>query len=339
VASATVLFLAWGLPANAATHGEFLRLGIGKHVVDRSLNAMESHGGHSFVFYFYYLPVILLAFFPWTLYLPRLFSRRSTLTPTLSPEGRGRKLLFCWGVPVLLLMSVVATKLPHYILPAWPALAIATALGLQRAMREGPAGNRTLAARTGLGLFLLVGLILGLGLIGVPWFLPVFGVRIPATGMGVVFLAMIFLAWRHYRRARHRTVAGILIAGMMTVFLSAALFLLPAIESYKLAPLIASFIQKQSSPDTPVTTCGYGEPSLNFYLARKAPIPSLEGPDLPAWAVAPGKGILVVTKTRLAPVRDALNTPRIQTLDIIPGFNYSQGKWVEIHILARDIQP
>ena len=335
IASATLLFLAWGLPANAATNGEFLRLGIGKHVVDRSLNAMESHGGHSFVFYFYYLPVILMAFFPWTLYLPRLFSRLSPL----APDERGRKLLLCWGLPVILLMSLVATKLPHYILPAWPALAIATALGLQRAIHEGLEGNRTLAARIGVGLFLLVGLILGLALICAPWFLPIFGVRLPATGMGVVFLTMVFLAWQHYRRARHRTVAGILIAGMMTVFLSAALFLLPAIESYKLAPLIASFIQEQTRPDTPLSTCGYGEPSLNFYLNRKAPITSLEGPDLPAWAAAPGQGILVVTETRLAPVREALNTPRIQTLDILPGFNYSQGKWVKIHILARDKQP
>jgi hypothetical protein len=203
-------------------------------------------------------------------------------------------------------------------------------------MSEGLAGNRTLAARIGLGLFLLVGLSLGLALISVPWFLPVFGVRVPATGVGVIFLTMVFLVWRHYQRARHGTVAGILIAGMMTAFLSTALFLLPAVESYKVAPLIASFIQEQASPDTPVTTCGYGEPSLNFYLGRKAPLISLEGPDLPAWAAAPGKGILVVTETRLNPFREALNTPGIQTLDIIPGFNYSQGKWVAIHILARD---
>jgi 4-amino-4-deoxy-L-arabinose transferase-like glycosyltransferase/membrane-associated phospholipid phosphatase len=354
VAWATLIFFAWGLPANAATNGEFLRLGIGKHVVDRSLNAMESHGGHSFVFYFYYLPVILLAFFPWTLYLPRLFSRLTPVVTDVPPvpaledsaetaattvsysTSARRSLLLCWGVPVILLMSLVATKLPHYILPAWPALAIATALGLQRAINEGPAGNRTLAARIGLGLFLLVGLFLGLGLICAPWFLPVFGVRVPATGVGMIFLTMVFLAWRQYRLAKHRLVAGILISGMMAVFLSAALILLPAIESYKVAPLIASLIQKQSSPDTPVTTCGYGEPSLNFYLGRKAPLISLEGPDLPAWAAAPGKGILVVTETRLDPVREALNTSRIQTLDIIPGFNYSQGKWVMIHILARD---
>lgn len=336
IVSSFLLFLAWGLPANAATNGEFLRLGIGKHVVSRSLTAMESHGGKSLVFYFYYLPVLILTFFPWTLYLPRLFSRPS---PTPFPgDGGRRSLLLCWGLPVIILMSLVATKLPHYILPAWPALAIAAALGIQRAIDEGQAGNTTLEARIGLGLFLAVGIVLGLGLVCVPWGLPVFGVRIPATGLGLVFLAMVYLAWRHYRCGRHGTVAGILMAGMMTVFLSASLFLLPAIERYKLSPLIAAFIQGQTAPEIPVSTCGYGEPSLNFYLDR-GPITSIEGPDLPVWAKAPGKGILVVTENRLHPFQESFNTPRIQTLDIVPGFNYSQGKQVRIHILARDDQP
>lgn len=322
IVSATLLFLSWGLPANAATNGEFLRMGIGKHVVDRSLSAMESHGGKSIAFYFYYLPVIILTFFPWTLYLPRAFARASA------------SIFLWWGGVVILLMSLVATKLPHYILPAWPALAIATVMGVQRAIEDGPDGSRTLYARIGLGLFMLVGIVLGLGLVAAPWFLPVFGVRIPATGLGMVFLAMVYLAWRQYRLARHEAVIGILTSGMMAVLASAALFLLPAVESYKLSPLIASLIQARSGPETPVATCGYGEPSLNFYLGR-GPITPIEGPDLPTWAKAPGRGILVVTEARLAPVREAMRSPRIQTLDIIPGFNYSQGKRVRVHILAR----
>jgi 4-amino-4-deoxy-L-arabinose transferase-like glycosyltransferase/membrane-associated phospholipid phosphatase len=336
ILSASLLFLAWALPANAATQGEFLRLGIGKHVVSRSLTAMESHGGKSFAFYFYYLPVLILAFFPWTLYLPRFFSGRS---PHPLMAAANRRVILCWGLPVIILMSLVATKLPHYILPAWPAVAIAAALGLQRARDEGKAGNDTLAARLGLGLFLLVGILLGLGLVSAPWALPVFGVRIPATGLGLVFLAMVFLAWKHYRAARHGTVAGILVAGMMTVFLSASLFILPAIERYKLSPLIATVIQSHAGPDTPVTTCGYGEPSLNFYLDR-GPITPIEGPELPAWANAPGKGILVVTENRLHPyMNNAFKSSRIRTLDILPGFNYSHGKQVRIHILERADQP
>ncbi len=338
VITSTLLFLAWGLPANAATQGEFLRLGIGKHVVNRSLTAMESHGGKSFAFLCYYLPVGVLPSFPWILYLPRIFDRLGS-----SPEqGHSRRrVLFCWAGPVIILMSVVATKLPHYILPAWPALAMAAAWGLAQAARTGRQGNGSVAARIGLGLFLTIGSILGLGLMVAPWVLaniPLFGVRVPATILGGVFLAMTALAWHYYRSALHDRVAGILGAGMLVILASASFFLLPAIERLKLSPKIADVIQHNSAASMPVATCGYGEPSLNFYLGR-GPITPIEGPDLARWAGASGKGILVVTESRLFPNIEAFRSARIQTLDIISGFNYSQGKQVRIHILYRNDQP
>ncbi|MEI6564153.1 MAG: glycosyltransferase family 39 protein [bacterium] len=330
VALATILFLAWGLPANKATQGEYLRLGIGKHVVDRSLNAMESHGGKSFAYIFYYLPVVIMAFFPWTLYFTRIFSKNA--------ESGSRRILFCWALPVIILMSAVATKLPHYILPAWPALAAATAWGLQAAIRGRRSGNETIAARIGLVIFLLIGTILGFGLILAPWLmwkLPLFGIRVPATGIGFVFMAMIGLVWRNYRKGRHEAVAGILVCGMMVIILASSLFLLPAIEDFKLSPKLAQVIQTQGDPAAPVATCGYGEPSLNFYLGR-GPLVPIEAPDLPKWASAPGPGILVVTKAKLDPYAGVFDSPRIETLDIIPGFNYSQGKHVRIHVLYRN---
>lgn len=64
------LFLAWALPANEATGGEFLRQGLGRHVLKRSVQPLESHGGSYLLFLFYYLPVMLLTFLPWTLFLP-----------------------------------------------------------------------------------------------------------------------------------------------------------------------------------------------------------------------------------------------------------------------------
>lgn len=338
IAASTILFLAWGLPANAATNGEFFRLGIGKHVVNRSLTAMESHGGKSFAFYFYYLPVLILTFFPWILYLPRIFSQTASWPDQTKLP---RRILFCWAVPVILLMSAVATKLPHYILPAWPALALATALSLEQAIRTRQLGNRSWAARIGLGLFLIVVLAIGSGLTLAPWIMantPLFGIRVPATVLGVVFLAMTGLAWHHYRKAAHEYVAVILGAGMMIFLLAASLFLLPAIERFKLSPLLATVIQRNSVSTTPVVTCGYGEPSLNFYLGR-SPILAIEGPDLPKWATASGESILVVTEPKLLPYINSFETQRIETLDIIPGLNYSQGKQVRIYILRRNDSP
>lgn len=338
IIAAIVLFLSWGLQANAATQGEFLRLGIGKHVVSRSLNAMESHGGKSILFYFYYLPVVLLTFFPWIIYLPRLLIYRQEETGMARQNIR---LLVCWIAPVIILMSLVATKLPHYILPCWPALAMATALGLQNAVQGHKDGNKAFAARFGFGSFLIIGFVLGFGLMLSPWVLakfPIFGLRVPATVLGTVFVAMTGLAWRYYRKGLHYSVAGILVSGMLVVLLSASLLLLPAIEPLKLSPQIAKIIQENSPPSIPVFTCGYGEPSLNFYLGR-CPIDSLEETELATWTRAPGQGILIVTATKLNHQQRALKTAGIEQLGTVPGFNYSHGKQVLIHILLRNNTP
>jgi 4-amino-4-deoxy-L-arabinose transferase-like glycosyltransferase len=60
----------WGVPALIQTHGEFLRIGIGRHVIGRSFSAMESHGSNSLWIYLLLLPfyfvTIFASFFPWS---------------------------------------------------------------------------------------------------------------------------------------------------------------------------------------------------------------------------------------------------------------------------------
>ncbi len=38
--------------------------------------------------------------------------------------GAGRILLAAWTAPIFIMMTLVATKLPHYVLFMWPALAV-----------------------------------------------------------------------------------------------------------------------------------------------------------------------------------------------------------------------
>ena len=66
----------WAVPALIQTHGEFLRVGIGRHVIGRSFGAMEGHGSNSFVVYLLLLPfyfvTVFVSFFPWSIKLPWL---------------------------------------------------------------------------------------------------------------------------------------------------------------------------------------------------------------------------------------------------------------------------
>ena len=121
----------WGIPALIQTHGDFFRIGIGRHVIGRSFSAMESHGSNSLWIYLLLLPfysvTILISFLPWTIYSPALIKN-------LRIKKRENRLgdpidiyLLCGAVVIFVIFSLIKTKLPHYTLPAFPLVALLAA--------------------------------------------------------------------------------------------------------------------------------------------------------------------------------------------------------------------
>jgi 4-amino-4-deoxy-L-arabinose transferase-like glycosyltransferase len=105
--------LPWTVAAWQATEGEFLRVAIGRHVVERSLEPMESHGG----FPGFYLLTAVVAAFPWMAMAPRAVGA-ATRRWRSEPELRFR---VAWLLGWLVVVEMVRTKLVHYWLPAYPA--------------------------------------------------------------------------------------------------------------------------------------------------------------------------------------------------------------------------
>jgi len=116
---------AWGIPALIQTHGEFLRIGIGRHVIGRSLGAMEGHGLNSLGGYVLLLPfyfvTVFVSFFPWSIKLPAL------LKSLRRDRDNIDRYLFSGIVIIFIIFSVIKTKLPHYTLPAFGLLALVLA--------------------------------------------------------------------------------------------------------------------------------------------------------------------------------------------------------------------
>jgi 4-amino-4-deoxy-L-arabinose transferase-like glycosyltransferase len=123
----------WGIPALGQTHGQFLAIGIGRHVVSRSLATMEGHGASSFGMYLLLLPfyfvTIFVSFFPWSIKLPwliRILWRQKKAG--IADPGYSRNQLdnyLITGIAIIfVIFTLVATKLPHYTLPAIPLLAL-----------------------------------------------------------------------------------------------------------------------------------------------------------------------------------------------------------------------
>jgi 4-amino-4-deoxy-L-arabinose transferase-like glycosyltransferase len=115
----------WGAPALIQTHGEFLRIGIGRHVIGRSFSAMESHGSNSVGIYLLLLPfffvTIFASFFPWSFKLPALTKK------LWRDRDKIDNYLLCGAGIIFVIFTLIKTKLPHYTLPAFPLLALLAA--------------------------------------------------------------------------------------------------------------------------------------------------------------------------------------------------------------------
>ena len=152
---------AWGIPALAQTRGEYWNVGMGKHVVARSVGVMEGHGLKGWLGYLGSLPFYVLAFplgfLPWSpLLLRRLCLQRPWRDTSIPIHAR---YLLGGAALVFVVFTLVRTKLPHYTLPAFPLLAVWLAVQLDR---EGIPARRLarIAGGAALVLALLAGVIL-----------------------------------------------------------------------------------------------------------------------------------------------------------------------------------
>ena len=71
-----------------------------------------------------------LLFFPATLFLVPGVGRLVRALRQKTDLAGAARFLVCWAVPTWLVFELLPTKLPHYVLPAYPALALAAGWGL-----------------------------------------------------------------------------------------------------------------------------------------------------------------------------------------------------------------
>lgn len=160
--------LPWYIWVGLRTNGVWPREFLGNHNLSRALQPMEGHDGNLL----FYPLTLLVGFFPWSvLTIPCVLDlfRETTLD---EKERRSRRCLLCWVGVVLVGFSLASTKLPSYVLPAYPAVAILLGRHLARWQVR-----QTLAHRRwypiAYGTMSLVGglMIAGLG-IAAPRYLP-----------------------------------------------------------------------------------------------------------------------------------------------------------------------
>ncbi len=120
IACSLAIALPWYIWVAFRTDGEFIKLFLLQENFARATSSMEGHSGGIF----YYTIAILFGFFPWSIFaipIGLAAYRRLKEGKNWSP---GVVFSICWIGVFVIAFSLAKTKLPSYVTPCYPALAM-----------------------------------------------------------------------------------------------------------------------------------------------------------------------------------------------------------------------
>jgi len=306
------IVLPWAMAITVATDGAFWSSAVGGDLAPKLAGGQESHGAP---FGSYALAAFLLVF-PATLLLPAGLVQGWT-----GRKEAGVRFALCWLIPTWLVFELLPTKLVHYTLPAFPALAMLMAASLRA-----PLGR--IARGIGAVLSALAGVLFA-GLIGYlykehgdPGDLPVaILTALPFLAAGVVGAVLVM---------RKTAATALVAAGVLGVLAHGALvgLFVPRLEPLLLSPRLEKALETadlapRGGAPGPVAVTGYAEPSMIFLLGTTT---QLTDPAGAAKAVAQGRPAVVEGRQEKA--FQAALTALGQTArpaGVVEGFDYSDG--------------
>ena len=309
----------WALAITIATDGGFWREAIGGDLAPKIAGGHESHGAPPGL----HLLLSPLLLFPATLLLPAALSaawhRRS------EPAVR---ILVCWLIPAWIVFEATPTKLVHYTLPMYGALALLAAAALTR-----PIG--ALSRRLGAGLSVLAAvMIAAIAVYG----LNNFGTSTAQTWatMTVVFAVAAAAVGSFLLLNRHAMTATLVSLGLGVLAHAALVGEIRQLRPLAVAPQLTKALKAadlhpaQGRVPGPVAITGFHEPSFVFLTGRETQLTDAAGA---AQALAEGRPAIVAESDAEAFAEASAGLPG-RAVATIRGHNYSNGEDVTLTVFA-----
>ena len=324
-----LIVLPWLTAIYFISDGAFFTKSIGGDLLAKVAGGRESHGAWPG----YYLLLATVTLFPASLFLfPSLYA--------ILKRKKNAAVRFClaWIIPNWLLLELVPTKLMHYVLPLYPALALLIADRLLAVDNDDYFTSKT--ALVGYGFWGFVGLVFA----GVALYAPLtFGSGIDGFSILASLAALcIVVAGSYYLRRKawlKATLVTSLIGGILYGLLLQ--FVIPGLESIWLSPRIAAQIEQYLGNRTgpPVVVTGFDEPSLVFLVGTETKFVSGSAAALYLLEQKENdNNPIAVIEQRDIPsfeeVFHQLSTTLPARIGNVAGLNYSKGHWKDFTLYA-----
>ncbi len=312
-----VLVLPWFVAILAHSGGSFFAQSVGHDMLGKVMRGQEAHGappGYYFLlFWVTFWPGAVLA----GLAAPAVWRAR---------RDPGMQFLLAWLVPSWIVFEAVMTKLPHYVLPLYPAVAILIAAVLDRRalsknawLTRGTVGWFLFpAAITVGGIVLSVAVGGDLGIIAWPF------------AAGALILGL--FAWRLYEvdGAERALLRGVVASVLVAFGVYGVIF--PSLPPLFPAALLAEQLADAGCGKPQTASAGYEEPSLVFLLGTNTRFADGAGA---AEFLRRGRCRFAFVDThneRSFVQRADATALRYDRVGIVDGFNVSSGRKVAISI-------
>ncbi len=275
IAAFCIVALPWYLLC-ARRNPDFLHIFIFQHNFERYLTPMFQHQQP----FWFFAPITILALLPWSALLIAAAQEASRLWREKSWTNSPGFFVGCWAAFPIVFFSFSQSKLPSYILPAAPALALIAAIGASRSFQRSRTNAIILAA--GIGVFWIV--LAAIFLHAAHKFpFAEMGRAIPVLAAVALAIAIAFAAGILYAGTRRDLRLAVILCsiGAVATLEIANTVVLPSLDRYVSARPHAGFFRNDLHADRIFTyelrrSWNYG---LAFYFHREIPEWSPQDPD------------------------------------------------------------
>jgi len=319
-----LLVLPWFLAIVSRSGSNFFAESVGHDLMSKVVSAQEAHGAPPGSYYL----LFWLTFWP-----------GATLAAMAAPSiwvarrEKGAKFLLCWIVPAWIVLELVITKLPHYVLPLYPAIAI-----LISGVVDPHVLSRNRWLTRGTSWWFVLPVLLGVGTIVV---LVTFGRQLGLPAWPFAAAAMIFglWAWWLYQAdgAEHSLLRSMVASWLLAVAIYG--FIIPSLGTAFPSPALARIVNEANCKPALVAAAGYQEPSLVFMLGTETAM--VDGTDAAEFLRLGGcRFALIEARHERAFLRraDAIGL-RYASPQRFDGYNYSIGRAVSIAVYRSEAAP